>query len=57
MTAWLLNATKNPALSGGIQLVGLPIRIISTSTQNKCRLTPKQIEQNDRTIFGNFASL
>jgi len=57
MTAWLLNTTKNPALSGGIQLSSNYIRIISTSIQNKCRLTAKQKEQNDRTIFGNSASL
>jgi hypothetical protein len=50
-------STKKPALSGGIQLIGKPIRIISTSTQNKSRLTAEQRESSDRTRFGNSASL
>ena len=50
-------STKNPALSGGIQLIENRIDIISTSIQNKCRLIAEQRAQSDRTRFGNSASL
>ena len=50
-------STKNPALSGGIQLIENRIDIISTSIQNKCRLIAEQRAQCDRTRFGNSASL